>query len=155
MSFRITGLAPDRFAPLFGLDDAALAAHGAIRVVADAVPGYPDRIAMRDADLGETLLLLNHVHHDVATPFRASHAIYVREGETACYQSVDEVPEVVRRRAISLRAFDADGMLRDADLAEGDAIAPAIERLLAAPEVAYVHLHYAKPGCYAAIATRA
>jgi hypothetical protein len=155
MAFRITGLAPARFAHLFGLDDAALAAHGALRVVADESPGFPDRLALRDAEVGETLLLVHHVHHDVATPFRASHAIYVREGETDCFDAVDTVPEVLRRRIVSLRAFDAAGMLRDADLAEGDAIAPALDRMLAAPEVDYVHIHYAKPGCYAALARRA
>lgn len=155
MSFRITGLPPARFAHLFGLDDAALAAHGALRVVADATPGYPDRLALRDAEVGEPLLLLNYVHHDVATPFRASHAIYVREGETGSFDAVDTVPEVLRRRIVSLRAFDTAGMLREADLAEGDAIAPTITRLLADPDVDYVHIHYAKPGCYAALARRA
>lgn len=155
MPFRITGLAPEPFAHLFGMDDAALAARGAIRVVADAHPGFLDRVALRDAEIGETLILLNHAHHDVATPFRASHAIYVREGEADRFDAVDTVPEVLRRRIVSLRAFDAAGMLRDADLAEGDAIAPAIERLLADPAVDYVHLHYAKPGCFAALARRA
>jgi len=155
MAFRISGLAPARFAHLFGLDDAALAAHGALRVVADESPGFPDRLALRDAEIGDTLLLVHHVHHDVATPFRASHAIYVREGETARFNAVDTVPEVLRRRIVSLRAFDAAGMLRDADLAEGDAIAPALDRMLAAAGVDYVHIHFAKPGCYAALARRA
>jgi hypothetical protein len=155
MPFRITGLAPDRYAHLFGLDDAALATHGARRVTADAVPGFPDRIALRDAAVGETLLLVNHVHHDVATPYRASHAIFVREGETARFDAVGEVPEVLRRRIVSLRGFDAAGMMRDADLAEGDAIAPALDRLFADPDVDYVHIHFAKRGCFAALARRA
>jgi hypothetical protein len=46
-------------------------------------------------------------------------------------------------------------MLRDADVVEGAAAAPVIARMLANPGVAYLHAHYAKPGCYAARIDRA
>ncbi len=80
MTFRILGLSPEPFQHLFGLSDEALAAHGAIRITADNKPGYPDRLEMRDAEPGETLLLLNHISQPANTPYRASHAIFVREG---------------------------------------------------------------------------
>jgi hypothetical protein len=150
MSFRIRGLDAAPFRHLFGLDDAQLAARGVQRFVADACPGFPDRIEMRDAEPGERLLLLNFVHQPAATPYRASHAIFVREGATDAYDRADEVPEVMRRRLISLRAFDKHGLMTDADLAEGEAIAPTIARLLADPAASYLHAHYAKRGCYAA-----
>lgn len=155
MSFRLSGLSPDAFVPLYGLPDAALAARGVRRVIADAPLGYPDRIEMRDAAPGESLLLLNHVHHDVANPFRASHAIFVREGATRRYEAVDEVPDVLRVRPISLRAFDAAGFMTDADLVDGRELGAAIERLFADGSVAYLHAHYAKRGCYAARVERA
>jgi hypothetical protein len=154
MGFRIQGLSPAQFQHLYGMDDEALAACGATRVVADSCPGFPDRIELRDAQPGETLLLLNFLHQPADNPYRASHAIFVREHAATQYDRVDEVPEVMLRRTISLRAFDAQGLMVDADLATGDDIAAAIERLLAGPQVAYLQAHYAKRGCYAARISR-
>jgi len=150
MNFRIQGLPVASFSPLFGLPDAELAQRGALRVVADSHPGYPDRIEMRDAEPGESLLLLNHVHHDVINPYRASHAIYVLEGARRTYDVVDEVPECMRRRLLSLRAFDARGFMVAAEVVEGRAVETAIDSLFANPDSAELHAHYAKPGCFAA-----
>lgn len=155
MSFRITGLDPAPFQPLFHLPDEALRARGVKRVIADASGGFPDRIALRDAQPGEALLLLNHEHQPADTPYRASHAIYVLEGETERYDAVDAVPELWRQRLLSVRAFDAKGWMRDADVVEGAAVEPVLERLLANHKVAYLQVHYAKPGCYAARVERA
>lgn len=155
MSFRILGLSPAPFRHLFHRTDAELAAFGAVRHVADARPGYPDRVELRDAEPGEALLLVNWMHQPAPTPYRASHAIYVREGAERPYDQVDEVPAVFRARTISLRAFDAGDMMVDADLAEGRDVESAIVRLLREPRVAYLHAHYAKRGCYAARIERA
>jgi len=155
MSFRITGLSPEPFRHLYGLPDAQLAEHGVRRVAVDHAPGYPDRIEVRDAAAGESVLLVNYTHQPADTPFRSSYAIYVREGAQAAYDAVDEIPDAMRRRMISLRAFDEEGMLIDADLADGSAIEPLIARMLADPKAAYLHAHYAKPGCYAARIDRA
>lgn len=155
MSFRITGLDAAPFLHLYGLPDAALAAQGAIRYVADRSPGFPDRIEMREGALGETFLLLNHVSQPAGTPYRASHAIFVREGATQTYDRVDEVPEVMRVRPQSLRAFDGAGMMLDAVVAQGRSIEPAITRLLADPRVRTIHAHNAAFGCYAGRIERA
>lgn len=155
MSFRITGLSPEPFLELYGLDEAELARRGARRVVADARPGFPDRVEMRDVEPGETLLLLNHVCQPAPTPYHARHAIFVREGALTRYDSVDEVPEVMRRRILSLRAFDAEGMMVDADLAEGRDIESLIARFFDNPEVTYIHAHNAKRGCYSGRIDRA
>ena len=155
MSFRITGLDPAPFAPLFGLPDAELARRGVRRMVVDAKPGFPDRIELRDLDPGETALLLNHVHQPADTPYRASHAIFVREGAASAFDAIDQIPEALACRPLSLRAFDADHMMVDADLVDGRAAAGTIERMLGDPRVAYLHAHYAKRGCYAARIDRA
>lgn len=147
--FRITGLSADSFRHLFGLPDDELARHHARRYVVDAKPGFPDRIAMRDADVGETALLVNHAHLPDPGPYRASHAIFVVEGETRTYDAIDAVPPVLRSRVLSLRAFDADTMMRDADLVDGADVERPIARLFADPAVAFIHVHYAKRGCYA------
>ena len=150
MSFRITGLSPEPFRHLFGLSDTELHRHGARRTVADTKPGYPDRIELRDAEPGERLILVNHTHQPADNPYRASHAIFVLEGAETAYDRVDEVPEVLACRPISLRAFGNDDFLLAADLAEGDTIAKTIEALFADPRTAYIQAHYAKPGCFAA-----
>ena len=155
MCFRIRGLSPAPFSPLFDQPADVLAAHGAVRCVADARPGFPDRIELRDAEPGETLLLLNWAHLPADTPYRASHAIFVREGAVREFDEVDVVPEVLRPRTISLRAFDDRQMMLDAELVEGRAVEHAIERLLARDGVAYLHAHYATRGCYAARIERA
>ncbi|WP_375567989.1 DUF1203 domain-containing protein [Ahrensia marina] len=154
MSFVVTGLDPKPFAHLYGLSDAALKEHGAYRYTADSSPGFPDRVEMRDADIGETLLLLNHSSMDKDTPYKTSHAIFVREGADARYQEADVIPPVMHRRPLSLRAFDSAGMMVDAALAEGDAIATTVQRLLDNPSVDCIHAHYALRGCYAGLITR-
>lgn len=155
MTFRILALELAPFAPLFAMSDADLAALGAVRQVATACPGFPCRVSLQDAAAGETLILVNQTHLDVASPYRGSHAIFVREAATEAHPAPGEVPEVIARRLISARAFDAHGMMTDADVAEGSAIAPLIERLFADPAVAHVDLHNARPGCFAARAVRA
>ena len=150
MAFRIRGLSPEPFRHLFGLDEAALAAAGARRVVVDAQPGYPDRIELRDLAPGELALLLNHVHQPADTPYRASHAIFVREGADEAREFVDCVPEALRIRPISLRAFDAAHEMVDADLVDGTDLPAAIERLFANAGVAYLQAHFARRGCFAA-----
>jgi hypothetical protein len=150
MSFRITGLDPAPFRGLYGLADEELSRVGVKRFKADGQPGFPDRVEMRDAQAGETVLLLNYVHQPADTPYKASHAIFVREGAEWAYDGVDETPECLRLRMLSLRAFDASGSMVDADLTDGRDLEAAIERLFADPTAAYIHAHYAKRGCYAA-----
>ncbi|MEM7353790.1 MAG: DUF1203 domain-containing protein [Acidobacteriota bacterium] len=150
MSFRISGLSPEPFRHLFGLSDDDLARHGAQRYIAKTKPGFPDRIELRDAEPGESLILVNYTHQPADSPYRASHAIFLNESAKAAYDRIDEVPEVLHLRVISLRAFDADDFLIDADLAQGDAIETEIRRLFDNPRVDYIQAHYAKPGCFAA-----
>jgi hypothetical protein len=155
MLFKITGLSPDAFRPLYGLSDDQLSRRGVRRYIADRRPAFPDRIEMRDAEPGEALLLVNYVHQPANTPYHASHAIFVREGAERTFEAIDEVPEVLRIRKISLRGFQADHYLADAALVDGRELEREIERLLAVPEVAYIQAHYAVRGCYAARIERA
>ncbi len=156
MSFRITGLSAGLFRHLYGLSDQQLAANGAKRYVVDKAPGFPDRIEMRDLEPGETALLLHYMHQPAETPYRASHAIFVREGaETAYDKVVDEIPDVLGIRLLSLRVFDADHMMVDADVVDGSRAKTTVKRFLAKSEVAYIHAHNAKRGCYAGRIERA
>lgn len=156
MAFRISGLDVDLFRPLFGLTDHELAARGIRREVADdSVPGYPCRVTLAEADPGERLLLLNFEHQSAPTPYRSAHAIYVRESARETRTALNEIPAPFLTRLLSIRAFAADGMMIDADVAEGTDAAAEIERQLADPQVAYLHIHFARRGCYAARVDRA
>lgn len=154
MTYRITGLDPSRFAPLYGLSEEELAAHGAIRMQVTGRPGFPCRIRLDDAEIGETILLLNHVSQDVANPYRASHAIFVTEGAVEPAEFVDEVPPALERRILSLRGFDCAGMMNDALLAQPGEADAAICKLFEAAETAYIHAHNATRGCFAAVVDR-
>lgn len=150
MSYRIEGLQPASFACLFGLPDDLLAERGAVRATATSERGFPCRIGLDFASPGETVLLLNHVSNDVATPYRAAFAIYVREEAGEAAEFVDRLPPVLEGRPLSLRAFDSGGMLRDAVLAEPGDVERRIVRLLGDPEAASVHAHSAAFGCFLA-----
>jgi hypothetical protein len=117
-------------------------------VIADSKPGFPCRVSLRDADIGEPVWLLHFVHHDVPGPYRGSGPIYVREQAVAAALAPGEVPELLRSRLLSLRAYDADGMLVDADVCEGTVLESLVTRLFADPSVAYLHVHNARPGCF-------
>ncbi len=147
MTFRIRGLPAEQFTELFDLSDADLAARGAVRRIADAP--YPCRVSLTDAKQGDELILVNYEHHPVASPYRMRFAIFVRRGEET-YDAVDEVPDQLRRRTLAVRAFDDEAMMIGFELVAGEQLEQAIECLLADPRAAYLHVHFAAPGCYAA-----
>jgi hypothetical protein len=155
MPFRVSGLRPEPFRHLYGLPDADLLALGAYRYKVDKTPGFPDRIELRDLAPGETALLVNYTHQAADTPYRASHAIFVREGAEQTCSVVDEIPEVMQRRMLSLRAFDSAHMMVDATLVDGRQARETVERLLGNDAIAYIQAHYAQRGCYAARIERA
>jgi hypothetical protein len=148
MDFQVSGLPLAQFQPLFALSDAELAERNIVREVADKRPGFPCRVSLRDADVGERLLLLNYEHLPVASPFRSSHAIYVRENAVAAHPDVNEVPDVMASRLLSIRAFDDAGMMRAADVVPGKDVVPLIERMFGDAKVAYLHAHNARLGCF-------
>jgi hypothetical protein len=150
MSFRIHALPREVFARYFQMSDEELRAHGGLKRIVDKRPGFPCRVSLEDAHVGERVLLINYEHQACASPFRSCHAIYVREHAETAKCELGQVPELFRSRLISVRAFDHVGMMLDADVVEGRSLEACIERLLSGTAVEYLHLHYAKPGCYAA-----
>lgn len=150
MAFQISGLSPEPFRHLFGLSDAELADHKVIRYRVDGTRALTDRIEMRNAAPGETVLLLNHVCQPADTPYRASHAIFVLEGaDRKWVGAINEIPEIMLTYLQSLRGFDKEGMLVEADVAMGEQVQPTIERLFSNPNISCILAHNAKQGCYA------
>jgi hypothetical protein len=148
MSYRITGLAPEPFKPLFALSDGELEQRGMKRMAVTKKPGFPCRVSLVDRAVGEEVVLLNHVSHDVANPYRASHAIFVSDATQA--EFVDEVPPVFGPRVLSLRGFDNSGMMVDALISQPGQTDPAIRKLFDNPEIVAIHAHNAARGCFAA-----
>lgn len=156
MSFRIHALPSAPFRPLFHLDDDALTALGARRMIADAPHAAPCRVSLADAEPGERLLLLNHRHLDApGSPYRADGPIFVREGAVEGAPAIGEVPDMLERRLLSVRAYDADWMMTEADVIEGRDLAARLEAWFADPAVSRIHLHTARRGCFMASAARA
>jgi Protein of unknown function (DUF1203) len=154
MSFRIRGLSPVLFRNYFDMSDAELKAIGALRVVADS-NSYPCRVSLEHAPIGDELVLVNFEHQPGHTPYQSRHAIYVSRSAKASFDGVDVVPETIRTRLVSVRAFDENDMMIDADVVEGTAAAELFQRLLSNPSASYLHVHNARRGCYAARVERA
>lgn len=154
-SYRVKGLDPTPFRAFYGMSDADLARNGVVRYRVDSFPGFPDRVGMRDMEPGEAALLLNFEHLPVDSPYRSRHAIFVCEGAEARFEVVNAVPDVMKRRMLSLRGFDARGFLLDADLVDGESAEHLIGRLFENPAVDYIHAHYAKRGCFSGLIERA
>lgn len=154
MDFRIRGLDPAPFARYFDMDASELAHHHAVRYVADSKPGFPCRVSLADVEPGSPVILLNYEHLPVDSPYRASHAVFIGPS-TQPFDDVGVVPQALRDRLLAIRAFDRAGMMVDAEIAEGRVVEPLLVRFLERPEVAYLHAHYARRGCFAARIERA
>ena len=99
-------------------------------------------------------ILLPFNHQDSRSPYRASGPIFVRRGRTAA-RIVNELPSYLTLRPLSVRAYDAADEMVDADVVDGAAAEPLIQRYLARADVAYLHIHFARRGCYACRVERA
>lgn len=149
MSYVLHGLAPAWFEPLFDLDDDVLGTRGMRWMRVDTPVGYPCRISLEDAPVGEQVLLLPFVHQDSHSPYRASGPIFVRRGLREARQIIGAMPPYLTCRPLSVRAYDAADEMVDADVASGAEAEPLIREYLTRDEVAYLHLHFARRGCYA------
>jgi len=155
MSFQISTLPRDRFEHLFRLGDEGLAEMGARRCVADRKPGFPCRVSLQDAEPGEHVILVPFQHQPVGSPYHASGPIFVREAAVDVALPADAVPDLLRSRLLSVRAYDAHDLMIDADVVNGPDVEGAIERLFGDERARYLHVHFARPGCYACRVDRA
>jgi len=154
-SFRLLGLDPEPFEPLFRLRDDELKARHIRRHVATSTPGFPCRVSLEDAAIGDELLLLPYAHLDVASPYRASGPIFIRRGARRRLLDADEIPPCISDRLISVRAYDGDGLMQAANVRAGRDVAAEIRTLFDDPSIEFIHLHNAKPGCFSCRVERA
>lgn len=154
-SFLISGLPLEQFTHLFELMDSELEALGARRCIVDAKPGFPCRVSLEEAELGEQVILVTYEHHAVDGPYRGSGPIFVRQNAKQARLGVNEIPDVAKHRLMSVRAYDAQSLMVASEVVEGNNLKQQIEEFFAGPQVAYLHLHNAKPGCFSCRVDRA
>jgi hypothetical protein len=155
--FRVSGISADAIEQYRHLSAEELRKHRVIRRVADEKPGFPCRVSLADAEVGESVLLLNFEHLPGLSPYRSVGPIFVRESATETYSKTNEIPEVLRvpGRLLSLRAYDDEDLLVAAEVIESGDIDESVQRLLADSSVTYIHIHNARPGCYSCRIDRA
>ncbi|HJS58772.1 MAG TPA: DUF1203 domain-containing protein [Vicinamibacteria bacterium] len=124
-------------------------------MVVDEKPGFPCRVSLVDAEVGETVLLVPFTHHDVSTPYRASGPIFIRSHARTANPAVDEVPIMFKHRQLSIRAYDEAAMMVDAKVVTGTDLEATIRHLFANESVGYLHIHNAGPGCFNCSVVRA
>ena len=154
-SFRVSGIPAARIDEFRQLPDDQLKKHRVIRYVADKKPGFPCRVSLDDAEVGESVLLLNYEHLPSSSPYRSIGPIFVRESVTDTYSKLNEIPELLRHRLLSVRAYDDKDMIVEAEVLQGAELEQLIQRLFANSRVSYLHVHNARPGCYAGRIDRA
>jgi len=153
--FQLSGIEYGPFRHLFALPEDQLRAQGAIRRIATESPGFPCRVSLQDAEVGEELILLSYLHQDTISPYRASGPIFVRRNAIQKTLEIGEVPTYVTRRHISVRAYDSSDMMVAATICDGSAAGREIEHFFESSEVGYIHLHNAKQGCFSCSVRRA
>jgi hypothetical protein len=146
--FLIKALAKDSFHELMHKGNDELTLMGAAWVTVDAEPGYPCRVSLADAAIGERVLALSFCHHNVNSPYKASGPIFVRENASTVKLNINEVPKMLRHRLLSIRAYNSQNLMIGAEVIQGTEIESAIDRQFQNSDVEYIHIHNANPGCF-------
>lgn len=153
--FQIVAQPVERFAHLFPLTDEALAVQGARRMTVDHKPGYPCRVSLEDAEVGEQVILIPFRHHDVDSPYQSAGPVFVRTSAQTAKFGINDVPLMLTHRLLSVRAYDKRAMMTGAKVVEGEQLAHTIRGFFDNEEVAYLHIHNAAPGCFSCLVNRA
>ncbi len=155
IDFIARGLEASQFSHLFDRTEEELASVVARICTVDEPGSFPCRVSLVDAEVGEMVALLPFAHHDVESPYRASGPIFVRRNAETASLNVNEVPEVLVRRLLSFRAYDAAGFMVGCEVSQGSEAERVIQRLFAREDAYYIHVHNARPGCFACRIDRA
>ncbi|MGZ8510544.1 MAG: DUF1203 domain-containing protein [Chitinophagaceae bacterium] len=154
-NFQIKSLTDIEFADLFDLSDQQLENMGAARIIVDKKQAFPCRVSLEDAEPGEEVILLSYEHHKTNSPYRSSGPIYIRKNAITAIPGVNEIPKMLNHRLLSLRAYDKNGMMKQALVAEGHSLGTVLNTIFDNHGIQYIHIHNAKPGCYNCLVERA
>ena len=152
--FQIQSLDAKEFSEYFNWNDSELANIGAIRMIVDEKPGYPCRVSLEDAEIGEEVILLPYKHHNTNSPYQALGPIFVRKNARNAILEMNALPKMLNHRLLSIRGYDSHGILKEATVTEGTNLREILDNIFDNQEVSYIHIHNAKPGCYNCMAIR-
>lgn len=155
MDFKIKPLDENEFSNLFKLDSLELQKMGGIKMTVDKCPGFPCRVSLEDAEIGEEVILLPYQHHKTNSPYQASGPIFVRKIAKTSFLDNNEIPKMFNHRLLSLRGFDVRGIMKEASVTEGANLKEQIIKTFENEEINYIHIHNARPGCYNCVVERA
>ncbi len=154
LNFQIMALHGHAYSGWFHLDDQQLAQMGIVRMRVSSKPGFPCRISLQDAEIGEEVLLINYLHHDTPSPYRASGPVFIRKDAVQAKPLPNQIPSMLIHRLLSIRAYDAQGMMLEARTLHGRELGFAIQGIFHNQQISYIHIHNAGPGCYNCRANR-
>lgn len=154
-NFKIKPLEHTEFLGLFDLTDSELEKIDAIKMTVDKFPGFPCRISLEDAEIGEEVILLPYSHHKTASPYQASGPIFIRKRIATPTFETNQIPHMLHHRLLSLRGYDQNGIMKEASVTEGNTLEESIIRTFENEKIAYIHIHNARPGCYNCLVERA
>ncbi|MGI9552827.1 MAG: DUF1203 domain-containing protein [Aurantibacter sp.] len=147
-NFKITALEANEFKNLFELSTSELSAVCGVRILVDQKPGFPCRVSLEDAEVGEEVVLFPYEHHKLESPYQAKGPIFVRKNAKTADLQVNEVPKMLEHRLLSLRVYDQEGMMIDARTLEGKYLQKEVVAVFEDDQAKYIHVHNASPGCY-------
>jgi hypothetical protein len=153
-NFKIKSLQDSEFTAFFALNNADLEKMGAIRMMVDVFPGFPCRVSLEDAEIGEEVILLSYQHNKTNSPYQANGPIFVRKTAKTADLTMNEVPKMFNHRLLSLRGFDKNGIMQTATVIEGQNLSAQITAIFEQENIHYIHIHNAKPGCYNCVVER-
>jgi hypothetical protein len=131
------------------------AAADALRVLGGPVhiatehPGSPCRQCLRDAEVGDQLLLVSHDPFTLDTPFRSASPIFLHREPCVPPEDSHQLPAQLTERQLSVRSFDPEEIMIDATVIDGDHLQATIERFFRAQQSHSIHVHNATRGCWA------
>lgn len=146
-AFKITGI-EKHYNELFKLTQEELLKQGAVRMIADEKPGYPCRISLEDAEIGEAVILFPYKHHHTNSPYQASGPVFIRKNAKKSELGINEIPKMLLHRLLSLRIYNDQGMMTDAKTIDGKYLKDEIETIFSRESASYIQIHNSGPGCY-------
>ena len=155
MNFRIKAFDDLEFVALFNLGNSELEKIGAVKMIVDEFPGFPCRVSLEDAEIGEEVILLPYQHHKTNSPYQSSGPIFVRKIAKSSIYEINEIPKMFNHRLLSLRGYDKNAIMKDASVIEGNNLKAQIFKIFENDDIQYIHIHNAKPGCYNCLVERA
>jgi hypothetical protein len=153
-NFQIKSLAETEFYEIFRMDNVALEKIGALRMTANKPGKYPCRVTLEDTMMGEEVILLNYQYHKTTSPYRATGPLFIKVNSIASIPAVNEIPTFLNHRYLSLRAYDKDGIMKEALTSEGKDLRTAMTKMFNNSDNSYIHIHNARHGCYLCVAER-